>query len=50
MKRWYAADIDCPDCEVPVTPEFYDGFWRIPDHTTENDEPCGAYGERVVAR
>lgn len=50
MKRWYGAGIPCPDCETIVVPEFYTGFWRIPDHNfADRDEPCGAYGEKVVA-
>jgi hypothetical protein len=49
MKRWYVGPIPCPDCEHPVTPEFYNGFWRFPEHDNDRDEPCGAYGERVIA-
>lgn len=51
MKKWYGEPISCPDCEVLVTPEFYTGFWRIPEHNfADTSDPCGAYGERVVAR
>jgi hypothetical protein len=50
MKRWYGEPVSCPDCEDLVIPEFYQGFWRIPEHQTGYDEPCGAYGERVIAR
>lgn len=50
MKRWYTEPIPCPDCENPVTPEFYQGFWRIPDHNyADTTGPCGAYGEKVIA-
>jgi hypothetical protein len=50
MKRWYGPNIPCPDCENLVKPEYYTGFWRIPEHNfADSLEPCGAYGEKVIA-
>ena len=41
----------CPDCDEEVKPEFYSGFFRIPEHNyADTGEPCGAYGEPIIER